>query len=95
MLLLSRVTVEALSLPQTDFILIVLRDMLRVYPSLKVILMSATIDTTLFSNYFNNCPIIEVVGKTYPIQGTMLSSSFPLEHSGWWSDSRAYIVMGI
>ena len=30
--------------------------------------MSATIDTTLFSNYFNNCPIVEVPGRAFPVQ---------------------------
>ena len=43
--------------------------MIRVYPDLRVILMSATIDTSLFSRYYGNCPIIEVEGKTYPVQG--------------------------
>lgn len=30
--------------------------------------MSATIDTTLFTNYFGGCPIIEMEGRTYPVQ---------------------------
>ena len=59
----------SLFLSQTDFILIILRDMVRAYPSLRVVLMSATIDTTLFSSYFNSCPVIEVEGKTFPVQG--------------------------
>ena len=54
---------------QTDFILVVLRDMIQTYPDLRVILMSATIDTSLFSRYFGDCPIIEVEGKAYPVQG--------------------------
>ena len=43
--------------------------MLAAYPSLRVVLMSATIDTTLFSQYFNDCPVIEVEGKVFPVQG--------------------------
>ena len=43
--------------------------MLRVYPDLRVVLMSATIDTSLFSRYYGDCPIIEVEGKTHPVQG--------------------------
>lgn len=43
--------------------------MLGIYPELRVVLMSATIDTSVFSRYFNNCPVIEVVGKTYPVEG--------------------------
>ena len=38
------------------------------YPDLRVVLMSATIDTTLFSKYFNNCPIIEVPGRAFAVQ---------------------------
>ena len=54
---------------QSDFILVVLRDMVQTYPDLRVVLMSATIDTSLFSRYFADCPIIEVEGKAYPVQG--------------------------
>lgn len=43
--------------------------MIQMYPDLRVVLMSATIDTSLFSRYFGNCPIIEVEGKAYPVQG--------------------------
>merc|ERR1719232_1390843 len=42
--------------------------MVHTYPDLRVILMSATIDTTLFSSYFNECPIIEVPGRAHPVQ---------------------------
>ena len=52
----------------TDFVMVLLRDMIHTYPDLRVILMSATIDTTLFSNYFNNCPIVEVPGRAFPVQ---------------------------
>ena len=52
----------------SDFLLIVLRDMVHTYPDMRVILMSATIDTTLFSTYFGNCPVVEVPGRSYPIQ---------------------------
>lgn len=45
----------------TDFALILLRDMAHTYPDLRIILMSATVDTTLFVNYFGNCPVIEVI----------------------------------
>ena len=52
----------------TDFLLIMLRDMVRAYPQLRVILMSATIDTSLFSEYFGDCKIVEVYGRTHPVQ---------------------------
>lgn len=52
----------------TDFIMVVLRDMVRAFPQMRVVLMSATIDTSLFQEYFGNCPIIEVSGRTFPVQ---------------------------
>ncbi|KAL3871841.1 hypothetical protein ACJMK2_039813 [Sinanodonta woodiana] len=52
----------------TDFLMVMLRDMILTYPDFRVILMSATVDTTLFSEYFNNAPVVEVYGRTYPVQ---------------------------
>lgn len=46
-----------------------LRDMVNTYPQLRVVLMSATIDTSLFSEYFGDCKIVEVYGRTHPVQG--------------------------
>lgn len=48
--------------------MVVLRDMVSTYPDLRVILMSATIDTTLFSDYFGTCPVIEVPGRAFPVK---------------------------
>ncbi|XP_064004158.1 ATP-dependent RNA helicase A isoform X2 [Pogoniulus pusillus] len=56
----------------TDFLLVVLRDVVQAYPEIRIILMSATIDTTMFCEYFFNCPIIEVFGRTYPVQAYFL-----------------------
>ena len=53
---------------QTDFLLILLRDLVTRYPGrLNVILMSATIDTSLFSRYFGQCPVIDIPGRAYPV----------------------------
>ncbi|XGW21685.1 hypothetical protein V3C99_004562 [Haemonchus contortus] len=52
----------------TDFILIVLREMLREYADLRVVLMSATIDTKMFIDFFGGCPIIEMEGRTFPVK---------------------------
>ncbi|NXE05029.1 DHX9 helicase, partial [Lophotis ruficrista] len=57
---------------RTDFLLVVLRDVVQAYPEIRVILMSATIDTSMFCEYFFNCPIIEVFGRTYPVQDYFL-----------------------
>uniref|UniRef100_A0A673GKI0 RNA helicase n=1 Tax=Sinocyclocheilus rhinocerous TaxID=307959 RepID=A0A673GKI0_9TELE len=52
----------------SDFLLVVLRDVVQAYPDVRIILMSATIDTTMFREYFFNCPIIEVHGRAHPVQ---------------------------
>lgn len=62
----------------TDFLLVVLRDMVHTYPEIRVVLMSATMDTTLFSKYFNNCPVIEVPGRTFPVRHLFLEDCIEL-----------------
>ncbi|KAM9845216.1 ATP-dependent RNA helicase A isoform 1-T2 [Aulostomus maculatus] len=52
----------------TDFLMVVLRDVVQAYPEVRIILMSATIDTTMFREYFFNCPVIEVFGRTFSVQ---------------------------
>lgn len=51
-----------------DFILGYLKLILPQRPDLKVIITSATIDLQRFSQHFNNCPIIEVAGRTFPVE---------------------------
>jgi ATP-dependent helicase HrpA len=51
-----------------DFILGYLRQILPKRPDLKVIITSATIDPERFSRHFNQAPIIEVSGRTYPVE---------------------------
>ncbi|QLB42977.1 ATP-dependent RNA helicase HrpA [Mannheimia pernigra] len=51
-----------------DFILGYLKQILHKRPDLKVIITSATIDVERFSKHFNNAPIIEVSGRTFPVE---------------------------
>ncbi|MEZ5246140.1 MAG: ATP-dependent RNA helicase HrpA [Acidimicrobiales bacterium] len=51
-----------------DFLLGYLRRLLPTRPDLKVIITSATIDTARFSQHFDDAPIIEVSGRTYPVE---------------------------
>ncbi|KAK8766981.1 hypothetical protein V5799_006235 [Amblyomma americanum] len=62
----------------TDFIMVVIRDMVHAFPQLRVILMSATIDVTLFQSYFDNCPVIEVEGRAHPVQELFLEDCIEL-----------------
>ncbi len=51
-----------------DFILGIIRNLLKKRKDLKVIITSATIDTEKFSKAFNDAPIIEVTGRTFPVE---------------------------
>ncbi|WJN58225.1 ATP-dependent RNA helicase HrpA [Pseudomonas sp. SO81] len=51
-----------------DFLLGYLKTLLPRRPDLKLIITSATIDLERFSKHFNGAPIIEVSGRTYPVE---------------------------
>lgn len=51
-----------------DFLLGYIKQLLPKRPDLKVIITSATIDTERFSKHFDNAPVIEVSGRTYPVE---------------------------
>lgn len=51
-----------------DFLLGYLKQLLPKRPDLKIIVTSATIDATRFSQHFNGAPVIEVSGRTYPVE---------------------------
>nr|WP_285222968.1 ATP-dependent RNA helicase HrpA [Frankia nepalensis] len=51
-----------------DFILGYLHRILPRRPDLKVVITSATIETERFSRHFGDAPIIEVSGRTYPVE---------------------------
>lgn len=51
-----------------DFLLGYIKQLLPKRPDLKVIITSATIDTERFSKHFDNAPVIEVTGRTYPVE---------------------------
>ncbi|KAL9184942.1 hypothetical protein ACHAXT_002719 [Thalassiosira profunda] len=59
---------------QIDVLLVILRRLLQTTrPDLKVVLMSATMETELFSSFFRGAPVINVPGRTFPV------SSYHLE----------------
>jgi ATP-dependent helicase HrpA len=51
-----------------DFLLGYLKRLLPGRPDLKVIITSATIDTARFSAHFDDAAIVEVSGRTYPVE---------------------------
>lgn len=50
-----------------DFLLLELKELLARHPTLKVVLMSATINHETFVKYFNNAPMLTIPGFTHPI----------------------------
>lgn len=60
---------------ESDFLLIVLRKLLARRPTLKVILMSATVDAVKFSSYFNGAPVMTVPGRTFPVETKFLEDA--------------------
>ena len=51
-----------------DFLLGVCRRLVERRPELRVIVTSATIETRRFSAYFNGAPVIDVEGRSYPVE---------------------------
>lgn len=51
-----------------DFVLGILKNLLKKRKNLKLIITSATIDTEKFSKAFDNAPVIEVSGRMYPVE---------------------------
>lgn len=51
----------------TDFLLIAIKDGLKLNPNVKIVLMSATLDSDVFCKYFDDCPVINVPGRCYDV----------------------------
>ncbi|ORY01710.1 P-loop containing nucleoside triphosphate hydrolase protein, partial [Basidiobolus meristosporus CBS 931.73] len=69
----------------TDFLLMVLRELLEERPDLKLVLMSATAEINLFQNYFRHYgsigklslpQVIEIPGRTFPIKEYYLNDYY-------------------
>lgn len=69
---------------ESDFLLLILKELLGKRKEFKVILMSATLNASLFSQYFDGCPTLEIPGRTFPVEQIFLEdildrSKFVLE----------------
>ncbi|KAH9637465.1 hypothetical protein HF086_012078 [Spodoptera exigua] len=72
---------------ESDFLLLILRDLVKVRKDLRVILMSATLNADLFSDYFDKVPVLEIPGRTYPVEQLFLEdimeiTNYVLEENG-------------
>ncbi|CAA2984994.1 D -box ATP-dependent RNA helicase D 7, chloroplastic isoform X2 [Olea europaea subsp. europaea] len=83
-----------------DFLLIVMKTLIEKQSThrkskLKVILMSATVDSHMFSKYFGNCPVITAQGRTHPVSTHYLEDIYETLEYRLDSDSPACINHGI
>lgn len=60
----------------TDLLLVIVRDLIRMGLELKVVVMSATIGVQRFQKYFNNCHVLEIDGKFALKESLTLRSNF-------------------
>ena len=74
-----------------DFLLGYVKQLLSKRKDLKVIITSATIDTEKFATHFNNAPIIEVSGRTYPVEVRYR----PAEESSDEKENNSYIDLAV
>ncbi|KAG9314475.1 hypothetical protein JVU11DRAFT_5272 [Chiua virens] len=63
---------------ESDFLLVVLKSLLPLRPDLRVILMSATVDSEKISSYFGGCSVIHVPGRTFPVDVMYLEDAVEL-----------------
>jgi ATP-dependent RNA helicase DHX8/PRP22 len=52
----------------TDVLFGLLKKALKRRPDMKLIVTSATLDAEKFSSYFNECPILSIPGRTFPVE---------------------------
>ncbi|OXB39837.1 DEAH box polypeptide 36, partial [Cryptococcus neoformans] len=78
---------------ESDFLLIVLKNLCEARKDLKVVLMSATVDAEKISAFFGGCPFMSVPGRTFPVTVQYLEDA--VELAGWHIDgSSPYAIRG-
>ena len=55
-----------------DFLLGYLKRLVKKRRDLRVIISSATLDAGRFSEFFDNCPVVQVEGRTFPVEDVFL-----------------------
>ena len=74
---------------QSDFLIAMLRDLVDMRRSqglpLKVVLMSATMNAQMVSDYFGGCPVLSASGRTFPVKHLFLEDVY--EKTGYILDT--------
>ncbi|XP_078412787.1 putative ATP-dependent RNA helicase DHX57 [Cetorhinus maximus] len=63
---------------ESDFLLLVLKDLIMSRHDLRIVLMSATLNAQLFTEYFNFCPNIHIPGHTFPVDQYFLEDALAM-----------------
>ncbi|KAF9190181.1 DEAH-box ATP-dependent RNA helicase prp22 [Haplosporangium sp. Z 767] len=79
---------------ETDVLFGLLKRTVLKRPDLKLLIMSATLNVTKFSDFFNECPIYTIPGRTYPVEilHSRDSSKMGLLKSGYVAKSVDTVV---
>ncbi|TPX37466.1 hypothetical protein SmJEL517_g00761 [Synchytrium microbalum] len=63
----------------SDFLMMVLKDLLEIRKDLKLVLMSATLNAQLFQTYFGeSVPLLHIPGRTFPVEVSYLEDALAL-----------------
>ncbi len=79
---------------ETDLIIILLKKLLNKYKDLKIVMMSATVDLSVFQNFFKGLSSAHIKGRTFPIEDFYLDdvlqkTDFQIEMNDEWISPRA------
>lgn len=73
---------------ESDFLLLILKELLAKRPNLRVILMSATLNATIFSDYFRDTPVLDIPGRTFGVEQYFLEDILQRTRYALELDSR-------
>ncbi|MDO8594695.1 MAG: helicase-related protein [bacterium] len=76
-----------------DLLVSLARTIIKERPDFRLVLMSATLDVSGYSAYFNNAPVIDIPGRTYPITTHYLKQD--IHHIETLNEKAADMALGI
>lgn len=71
----------------SDFLLVVLRRLMARRPTLRVVLMSATVNAQRFAEYMGSTPVLNIPGRTYPVETKFLEDAVEVSQYQIGSDT--------
>lgn len=76
----------------SDFLLVVLRRLMQKRQDLKLVLMSATVDAQRFSNYLGGIPVLNIPGRTFPVETKYLEDAVEMTNYRLSEDDSNTII---